>query len=96
MRFPQIKQRTDWNDLGGIDVSMCHVVMPLNVVEIDCFGDAWLLIQIHQVTLQIWIVDDPPQIAFEVAVVNSVEPNQSAEKSPIRFNDAVAEKKPAL
>ena len=93
MRFSEIKQRTDWNDLCRINVSVCNVIMPLDVVEIDSFSDAGLLIQIHQVTLQVRIIDDAPQIAFEVPVINSVESDQSAKKSPIRFDDAVFEKK---
>jgi hypothetical protein len=52
-----------------------HVVVAFNVIEIDCVCDAWLLIQIHQVTLKIRVVDDTSQITLEVAVINDVEPD---------------------
>ena len=44
MRFPQVKHRADWNDASGIDLSVRHVVVALDVVEIDGLCDAWLLI----------------------------------------------------
>src|SRR4029077_107425 len=52
-------------------------------------GDARLLIQIHQIALQIWVVDDTPQIAFEMAVIDDVESNECAKKSPVRLDNAI-------
>jgi len=44
MRFPKVKHGTDGNDASRIDLSVRHVVVALNVIEIDALGDAWLLI----------------------------------------------------
>jgi hypothetical protein len=63
--------------------------MTLDVIEIDGVGDARLLIQIHQIALQIWVIDDSPQIAFEMAVIDGVEPNERAKKSPVRLDNAI-------
>ena len=52
---------------------MRHVVVPLDVIQVDRLGDAGLLIQVHQVALQVWIIDDAPQVAFEMAVVKRVK-----------------------
>ncbi len=52
--------------------------MPLDVIEVHRLSDARLLVQIDQVALQIWIIDDAPQVAFEMAVINRVETHQRA------------------
>jgi hypothetical protein len=70
--------------------------MTLDVIKIDGVGNAWMLIQIHQIILQIWVVDDAPQIALEMPVIHHVEPDERAEKSPIGFHDSVVEKKTTL
>ena len=65
--------------------------MTLDVIEIDGIGDARLLVQIHQITLQIWIVDDAAKIALEMAVIHGVEANKSAKKPPVRLDNTVPE-----
>ncbi len=96
VRRRQIKRGTDWNNAGRIDFGMRHVVVTLDVVEVDGTRDAGLLIQVHQVALQVWIIDDAADIAFEMAVINDVEPNERAEKSPIGFDDTIVEQITAL
>jgi len=44
MRFPQVKHRANGNDASWINLRMRHVVMALDVIEIDSVCDAWLLI----------------------------------------------------
>ena len=44
MWFAQIQHGADWNDASGIDLRVRHVVVALDVVEIDGLCDAWLLI----------------------------------------------------
>ncbi len=70
---------------------MRHVVVALDVIEIDGVGDAGLLIQIHQVTLQVRIIDDAADVALEMAVIDGVEPNECAEETPVGFDDAIVE-----
>ena len=88
MRFGEIHCRADGDDARGINLGVRHVVMTLDVIEINSVGDAWLLIQIHQKALQIWIVDDTAQVAFEMAVVDGVETNKRAKKSPVRLDNS--------
>ena len=57
---------------------VCNVVMAFNVVEIDRVGDARLLIKIHQVSLQVWIINDAPQVTLEVAMINRIKTHQRA------------------
>ena len=65
--------------------------MALDVIEVDRVGDAWLLIQIHQVTPQNRVIDDAPKVALEMAVINHVEPDKRAKKSPVGLDDAIPE-----
>jgi hypothetical protein len=66
------------------------VVVPLDVIEIHRPGDARCLIQVAEVALQIRIVDDPPEVAFEVPVIDRIEAHEGAEKPPVRFDECCA------
>ena len=44
MRFREIKHGTDWDDAGRINLRMRHVVMALDMIEVDGVGDAGLLV----------------------------------------------------
>lgn len=70
---------------------MGHVVVTLDVVEIHCPSDAGLRVKIEQVTVQTGVIDDAPQTALEVDVVDDVEADEGAKETPIGFDDAVAE-----
>ncbi len=87
VRQREVEQRTDRHDAGRVDVAVAAVIVPLDVIETDGVGDARHLIKIAQIIPQIWIVDDAPQIAFEVAVIDGVEANERREQPPIRFRD---------
>ena len=69
---------------------MRHVVVTLDVIDADGLGDSRLLIQVEQVTLQVRIIDDATEIAFEMAVIDDVESDQRAKQSPVGFDDAFA------
>ena len=68
-----------------------HVVMALDMIEVDGLGDARLLIQVHQVTLEVGVIDDATDVAFKVTVIDDVEPDERAEKAPVSFDDAFIE-----
>src|SRR5207244_7401101 len=42
------------------------------------------------VALQVRVIDGPAQVAFEVAVVNDIEPHERAKETPVGFDDTVA------
>ena len=66
--------------------------MPLDVIQVHGFGDAGLLIEIEQIAVQIRIIQNAAQIAFEMTVINRVETHQRAKQSPVGFHNARAEK----
>ena len=49
---------------------MTHVVVALDVNQIDGLRNTGLLIEFARVIPEIWIVDQPAEIAFEMAIVN--------------------------
>src|SRR4030095_4680625 len=76
MRLVQIECWADRHNAGWIYFRVCHVVVPFDMVEVDCLGNACLLIQVAQITIQVWIVDYSPEIALKMEVINRVEANQ--------------------
>ena len=44
VRFREIKHGTDWDDAGRINFRVRHVVMTLDMIEVDGVGNAGLLI----------------------------------------------------
>ena len=91
MNLRQINGRSDRDDAGGINFGVRHIVVTFNVIEIDRGRDPGLLIEVHQITLQIRIIDNPPNVAFEVTVIDNIEPNERAEETPVSFDNALAE-----
>ncbi len=79
VRLREIEQRADGNDARRVNLTVRDVVMTFDVIKVDGIGDAWLLIQVHQVSLQVGIIDNASQIAFEMTVINRVEPHERAE-----------------
>ena len=90
--FAEANNRPERHNASGINFLVRHVVVPLDVIDANGFGDSGLLIKIEQVTLQVRVIDDPAKIAFEMSVIYDVEPNQRAEETPIGFDDAIANK----
>jgi hypothetical protein len=79
MRFRQVKHRTDRNNPSGINLLVREIVVPLDMIEANCLGDPGLLIQVHQIALQVRVVENAPKTALKMNVINLVEANQSAE-----------------
>ena len=77
---------TEGDDAGWIDVVVGDVVVPLDVVEVDGIGDAVGLIEVFEVTEEVGVVDDPPKVAFEMAIVDGVEAYEGNEQAPIGFD----------
>lgn len=73
-----------------IDGFVAVVIVPHDVVEIDGLRNSGILKQLTRVRPQVRIVDNPAAITFEMQMIDRVEPDQSREKTPIRFGDLIA------
>ena len=75
----------------GLMSSCVIVIVALDVIEVDRLGDAVDLIEVAQVAVQVRVVDDPAQVAFEMPVVDRIEANQRHEEAPIGLERLGAE-----
>ena len=91
MRLRKIEDRTDRNNSHRINFRVRHVVVTFDVIEIDRLSDAGLLIQIHQISLKIRIIENTAHAALKMNVINDIEPNERTEKSPVALDDAIVE-----
>ena len=78
---------TEGDDASRIDVVMGDVVVPFDVVEVHGVGNAVDLIEIFEVAEEVGVVDDPPDVAFEMTVVDGVEAYEGDEQAPIGFDE---------
>src|ERR1700720_1067080 len=51
VRLREIKGRANRDDAGGINFGVRHVIVTLDMIEVDGLGDTGLLVQVHQITL---------------------------------------------
>src|SRR5262245_48786831 len=92
----EVLVRSDRNDAGGIDVVVRDVIVTLDMVEVHRLGDALDLIQIFEIAEQIGIVDDPPDVALKVPVVNGVKSDERHKQAPVGFHKLRAEQISAI
>ena len=78
---------TKGDDTGRIDVVVGDVVMPLDVVEVHGVGNAVDLTEIFEVAEEVGVVDNPPEVALEMAMVDGVEAYERDEQAPISFDE---------
>ena len=75
------------DDTGRIDVVVGDVVVALDVVEVDGAGDAVGLIEVFEVIEEVGVVDDSPEVALEMTVVDGVESHERDEQAPVGFDE---------
>ena len=73
----------DRNDAGRINVVVRDVVVPLDMVEIHGLGDAVCLVEVFEISEEVWVVENSSDIALEMSVVDRIKPNQRDEEPPI-------------
>ena len=78
---------TKGDDSGGIDIVVGNIVMPFDVVEVHGVGDAVCLIEVFEIAEEVRVVDDPPEVALEMSVVDGVEAYEGDEQAPIGFDE---------
>ena len=79
MRFIKIDDGSDRHNSGGIDVSLTAVIVPLDLIDADGLGYTGHLIKVAQVTPEVGIIGDAPQVALEVPVIDRVEAHEGRE-----------------
>ncbi len=92
VRRHEVELRAERDDAGRIHVALAAVIMPLDVIHVDGRGDAGLLIKIAQIVREVRIVDDTPQVALEMAVVDGIEAYERREQPQVGLGDRAARK----
>ena len=96
MSTPKVLRRANRNYSGRVDIVMREVVMTFDVIEVHRIRNAVNLIEIAEIPVQVRVISDPSDIAFEVAVVDCVEPDQRHEEPPVRFERQIPKKVPPI
>ena len=78
---------TKGDDTSRIDVVVGDVVVPFDVVEVHGLGDAVRLVEVLEIAEEVRVVDDSPEVALEMAVVDDVEAHKGHEQAPIGFDE---------
>src|SRR3546814_16250837 len=78
------------HDAGGMDGPMALIIMALDVFHVHGRGDARQLEEVAREAPEARVVLDPPDVAFEVPVIDLVEADQGCEKPDIRLCELVA------
>ena len=68
---------------------MTAVIMAFDVIEVNGRRNARRLIKLPHVIKQTWIIDEPPDAALEMNVVDRVKSNERGKETPIRFGNAL-------
>src|SRR6476619_3603449 len=92
VRQQEVEIGSERHDASRIDCLVALIIVPFDMREIRRSGDSGILIKLTRETPKIGVVYDPPQIAFEVSHVDSVESHQGGEQPPICFRQAFAAK----
>ena len=78
MRRVEAQVRADRHNPCRIDFALRDVVVTLDVIKVHRLRDAGRLIKILQIALQVRIIENPANVAFEVAVIHRIEANERA------------------
>jgi hypothetical protein len=92
----EILQRTDRYDPRRIDLRVRHVIVTLDVIDVDRLLDSRILVEVAEIAVEIGIVGDAAQIAFEMPDVDRIEADQRYKEPPIRLDRMRAEEIPPL
>jgi len=92
MRPIEIERRSNRDNAIRIDLMMGQIIMAFDVVEVDRFGDARLLVKVAQIPVETGVINHAAQVALKMPMINRIEPDQGAEEPPIRFHHPIPEK----
>ena len=91
MGFVEIDDRPRRHDAAGVDGGVAAVVVVFDVIHVDGLGHPRDLVEVSGVAPEVGIVDDSPEVAFEVTDIDRVETDQGREEPPIGFGQGVAD-----
>ena len=93
MSTPKVLCWANRNYSGRVDIVMREVVVSFNVIEVHRIRNAVNLVEIAEIPVQVRVISDPSDVAFEMAMVDRVEPDQRHKEPPVRFERQIPKEK---
>ena len=87
MRRGEVLHRTERNDSRRIDIVVRDVIVPFDVVEVHRLGNAIGLVEIFEIAEEIAVVDNPPEVALKVTMIDGIEPDQRHEEPQVGLGE---------
>src|SRR3974390_1157164 len=95
-RRVEIQGRSQRYDTGRIYSAMAHVIVPFDMQKVHCRWDSGQLIDVARIGPEIRVIDDPPNVALEMSMIDRVEANERGEQPYIRLGQCVSEQKASM
>lgn len=86
-----VNDRSLRHDPRRVELRVGHIVVPLDMVEVDRVPEAWVLIEIAGVSPEDGVVNETAQVAFEMSMVDGIEADQRREQTDIRLRQLPAD-----
>lgn len=93
--FGKRQLRSDRHDAIRVE-RFDRVIASLDVIDTDCRSDAWDIQHAIEISGEVRIIRDAPQIALEQPMISRVEADEGDEESDICFRQTAAEEKGAI
>src|SRR5262249_36300448 len=81
----KVDRRTNRHNAGWVDLTVAHIVVALDVHKIHRRGDAGPLVELARIGPKVGIIDQSPDVTFEVAIIDGIETDKRGEEPPIGF-----------
>ena len=89
-RSLEVDDGAERDDAGRVDGGVALIIVTLDVGEIDRVLDAGCLIELARVGPEVRVIDEPADVAFEVADIDHIEAQERGEQAPVRLGLTIA------
>ena len=96
MRRFEIEFRAFRHDAERIDVQVRFEIVALDMLHVDGPGHTRHLVDIPRISPQIRVIDNAPDVAFEMRYIDRIETHQRCDHPTVRLGKLVADKETRL
>src|ERR1700682_5806859 len=89
----KVTHRPDRNDAARIEPGMAHVIVVLDMQEIDGLPDIGVLVERARIIPKSWVVGKRLAVALEMPVIDGIKPHQGCEQADIGFGQGTSDEK---
>jgi hypothetical protein len=81
----KVTHRSDRNDAARVEPGMAHIMVVLDVQEIDGLPDIGVLVERARIVPKSGVVCERPAVALEIPVIDGIKPHQGCEQTDFGF-----------